>query len=265
MTTSSNALFTVPAPNVPKKRGFWIKVVFALVTTALLLWAFFSIPVVQEAVNVANRWLFLEQKARQLESTNRLLEEKIEELQKENEELSHKVPLPAHQERSRLEEMGKLAEKVKQALLAVTPENSFEMEHSENGIIVRIWQDTLFAPESTYTHGQGRIILEKIMSALKDLNQNASLDVEGHSDAQPLRASMQNRFETNREMSASRAVNVSQIFERAGFLPAQKICAMGWGSAKPMISENTAEALAKNRRIELIFSWESDFSIPKNN
>ncbi|MFZ5806142.1 MAG: OmpA/MotB family protein [Verrucomicrobiota bacterium] len=242
-----------------------MKVSVGGVAAVLLIWAFFSIPAVQNAVSGANRWLFLEQKARQLESTNRLLEEKIAELQKENEELASRAPLPAHQERSRLEEMEKLAEKVKQTLLEVTPENSFEMEHSENGIIVRIWQDTLFTPDSTYTHGQGRIILEKIMSALKDLNQNASLDVEGHSDAQPLRASMQNRFETNREMSASRAVNVSQIFERAGFLPAQKICAMGWGSAKPMVSENTAEALAKNRRIELIFSWESDFLIPKNN
>lgn len=264
MSGKDNPVFTTPAPDVPKKQGPWLKIFFALVAAVALLWAFFRIPAVQEAVSVANRWVFLEQKAQELESNNRLLKKKIEELQEENAELAEKVPVEPEEEHSRLEEMGKLAEKVKTALLEVTPEQSFEMEHSENGITVRIWQDTLFPLDSTYVHPQGRRILEKIMQTLSGLKKGMSLDVEAHSDSTPLRASMKGRFETTREMSASRAVNTVNVFERAEFLPGSKLCAIGWGESKPLSPEDMEEALAKNRRVELIFSWGLNFAVPEN-
>jgi OmpA-OmpF porin, OOP family len=69
--------------------------------------------------------------------------------------------------------------------------------------------------------------------------------IEGHTDStgsEPL----------NQQLSQKRAESVKQYLVYNGTLPAGKIAAVGYGSARPLASNATAQGRAVNRRIDLI-------------
>ena len=76
---------------------------------------------------------------------------------------------------------------------------------------------------------------------------NWLLRVDGHADRQPV---LSNRFASNWELSASRAITVVKLLIGEG-VPANRLAATGFGDNQPLDNADTTEAYAKNRRIEL--------------
>ena len=76
---------------------------------------------------------------------------------------------------------------------------------------------------------------------------NWVLRVDGHADRQK----MQNaRFPSNWELSSGRAITVVKLLVAEG-VPANRLAATGFGDNQPLEPADTAEAYAKNRRIEI--------------
>ena len=73
------------------------------------------------------------------------------------------------------------------------------------------------------------------------------LRIDGHADRTPLRGG---RFANNWELSAARALAVAQLLIGEG-VPPNRIAAAAFGDTQPLDEGDTAEALARNRRIEL--------------
>ena len=73
--------------------------------------------------------------------------------------------------------------------------------------------------------------------------------VEGHADAVPLGAACSQRFSSNLDLSAKRAVSVAEYLKTRG-VPSKRLMATGLGSEWPIAAGFTASALAQNRRIE---------------
>ncbi|MBE3637550.1 peptidoglycan -binding protein, partial [Mangrovicoccus algicola] len=72
--------------------------------------------------------------------------------------------------------------------------------------------------------------------------------VDGHTDATPIRSS---RFRDNWELSQARALSVVRfMIEEYGF-PPERLAATGFGEYQPVDPGDSAEARARNRRIEL--------------
>jgi chemotaxis protein MotB len=71
--------------------------------------------------------------------------------------------------------------------------------------------------------------------------------VDGHTDPQPIRNS---QFASNWELSAARAINVVKLLIQDGVSP-EHLAATGFGQFQPLDPEDTPEAYAKDRRIEL--------------
>jgi chemotaxis protein MotB len=74
------------------------------------------------------------------------------------------------------------------------------------------------------------------------------LRVDGHADRSPMRGSV--RFASNWELSAARAIAVAQLLIAEG-LPANRVAAAAFGDTQPLDDRDSAEAYARNRRIEL--------------
>ncbi|HEY5081167.1 MAG TPA: peptidoglycan -binding protein [Bauldia sp.] len=74
------------------------------------------------------------------------------------------------------------------------------------------------------------------------------LQVNGHTDKQPISGG--GRFHTNWDLSAARAISVVQFLASKGIAP-EHLVAAGYGEFQPLDDENTPDAYAKNRRIEL--------------
>jgi chemotaxis protein MotB len=71
--------------------------------------------------------------------------------------------------------------------------------------------------------------------------------VDGHADRTPIRSA---RFASNWELSAARAIAVANLLIQEG-LPANRVAAAAFGENQPLDTAETAEAYARNRRIEL--------------
>lgn len=76
---------------------------------------------------------------------------------------------------------------------------------------------------------------------------NWLLRVDGHADRRPIAGGA---FTSNWELSAARAITVVKLLIAQG-VPPERLAATGFGDNQPLDTSDTAEAYAKNRRIEL--------------
>ena len=96
----------------------------------------------------------------------------------------------------------------------------------------------------------GLEILGKVVSILKDVNDK-SIRIEGHTDNVQISRALAQRYPTNWELSAARAINVARYLQAQGIDPGL-LSAVAYGEWKPVATNDTVEGRAKNRRIEII-------------
>ena len=96
----------------------------------------------------------------------------------------------------------------------------------------------------------GLEILGKVVSILKDVSDK-SIRIEGHTDDVQISRALAQRYPTNWELSAARAINVTRFLQDQGIDPGN-LSAAAYGEWKPVAANDTAEGRAKNRRIEII-------------
>ena len=96
---------------------------------------------------------------------------------------------------------------------------------------------------------QIKALAETLKGIAKEIppDVNWLLRVDGHADRQPV---LSNRFPSNWELSANRAITVVKLLVGEG-VPANRLAATGFGDNQPLDPHDTPEAYAKNRRIEL--------------
>ncbi|MEM1376119.1 MAG: peptidoglycan -binding protein [Pseudomonadota bacterium] len=114
--------------------------------------------------------------------------------------------------------------------------------------------EVLFSSGQAQLNPAGADEMTKLANALIDLGQeipddiNWVLRVDGHTDNVPL--SGQGRFQDNWELSTARATSVVKYLIEQG-VPAERLVAAGFGEFQPLVAEDTDDARARNRRIEL--------------
>jgi chemotaxis protein MotB len=117
-------------------------------------------------------------------------------------------------------------------------------------LTVNMVDSILFDSGKTEVKKGGLEILGKVVSILKDVGDK-SIRIEGHTDNVQIRRALAQRYPTNWELSAARAINVARFLQDQGIDPGQ-LSAVAYGEWKPVATNDTAEGKAKNRRIEII-------------
>jgi chemotaxis protein MotB len=97
---------------------------------------------------------------------------------------------------------------------------------------------------------EGLVVLGKVVEILKTVNDKA-IRIEGHTDNVAINRSLAQRYPTNWELSAARAINVARYLEQQAIAP-DSLSAAAFGEFKPVADNATAEGRAKNRRIEIV-------------
>jgi len=114
-------------------------------------------------------------------------------------------------------------------------------------LIVRLSASRFFDSAEAAIHPEAIPVLDAIASELVPLA--SPLRIEGHTDERPIRSA---RYRNNWDLSASRAASVVSFLEAAHNVPAARLAAVGYGSAKPLPGANGEDLLEASRRVDIV-------------
>ena len=113
-------------------------------------------------------------------------------------------------------------------------------------------QDKLLFQSGKYSlNNDGKQALIQLSQALVAM-PDVSIMVEGHTDNVPYKGN--GILEDNLDLSAKRATEVARILTIEGKIDPVKVIAAGRGDAEPVVSNETPEGRAQNRRTEIILT-----------
>jgi chemotaxis protein MotB len=132
-------------------------------------------------------------------------------------------------------------------------EDQIQANLVEDGIHVVIADSLMFRTGRARLIEPSRSVLRMLTDLLtKDVK---SVVVEGHTDDRPINTE---RFPSNWELSTARAASsVRFLQENAPGYDPSRFAAVGYGSYHPRATNETREGRARNRRVEILFSWRS--------
>lgn len=112
-----------------------------------------------------------------------------------------------------------------------------------NNLILRL-TGLSFATNSSTLDDKAISLIDRLEAAI-DVFPQCNLTIEGHTDSQ-------GNANRNLELSKARANSVRDYMINEMRIPDYRIKAVGYGDARPISNNRTAEGRAKNRRIDLI-------------
>ncbi len=116
----------------------------------------------------------------------------------------------------------------------------------ERGLVVGlVGSDVFFAPDTAALTGVANQVIDTLSGPLR--NQSRQISIEGHANVLPSQ-----NFATNWELSSARATQVLRRFVEVGGIAGPAISATGYGDARPYASGMSDEALAQNRRVDIV-------------
>lgn len=130
---------------------------------------------------------------------------------------------------------------------ALTRTQGLEAEYTAKGLRLTLNDELLFRPGSAGLTEEGLKMLKNISAVINPLNR--AIRIEGHTDDQPITTT---RYPSNWELSTARAVRVINDFIHRGGIPADRLSAVGYGSAKPRVPNDSERHRGMNRRVEII-------------
>lgn len=117
---------------------------------------------------------------------------------------------------------------------------------------VTVASEILFPSGSAELSQEGVDVLRKVASAANKSQDD--VQVEGHTDTDPIAPVLAQYYPTNWELSTARAAVAVRTLEATGMVPAARLSAVGYGDSRPVAPNDTKEGKAKNRRVEIVFT-----------
>ena len=146
-----------------------------------------------------------------------------------------------------IENIREEAEKLVEDLKEEIETGMLEVEWSETEITVRLKE------KSTFNSGEARLkrtsfqIIDRVSESLNKIEGN--IIVAGHTDNVPINTY---EYRSNWELSAARAANVVHHLTKKNGVDANRIQIRAHAETKPLVSNDTWENRARNRRVEIV-------------
>jgi chemotaxis protein MotB len=115
------------------------------------------------------------------------------------------------------------------------------------GLTISLPEAGSFPPGRSELSDAARAVMLDLAHELQPLPNQ--IRVEGHTDDVPIHTP---QFASNWELSTARATTVVQFLIEAGGLDPARLAAAGYGEYRPRIDNDTPEARARNRRVDIV-------------
>jgi flagellar motor protein MotB len=116
-------------------------------------------------------------------------------------------------------------------------------DQASGKLTVAVPGDVLFSAGAATIRDDAKSTLDKIARSLKTDYANKKIQINGHTDADPIKYS---KWKSNQDLSVARANAVKQYLVQKG-IPAGQITTQGFGSDQPKGKDKS-----KNRRVDIV-------------
>ncbi len=178
----------------------------------------------------------LRQRVGALESDNTRLTQELADSQKAREE--------------KVREVSSTYEQLMAKMKGEIDKGQVTISELKGKLTLNLVEAILFDSGKAEVKPEGLVVLGKVIEVLKPVT-GKSIRIEGHSDNQPIVGALTQRYPTNWELSAARAINIARYLQKQGVDPAN-LSSAAFGEFKPVADNATPEGRAKNRRIEIV-------------
>lgn len=161
--------------------------------------------------------------------------------------------LDARQAAERQKKLSESARLISAALGREIRAGSVDVETAGQKIIIRVREKASFGSGFADLKDGFRPLLVRVAKILK--NSEGKIIVAGHTDNVPIYTE---RFRSNWELSAARAVSVAHVMMEEAEIPSGRFLIQGFADTDPMAKNDTAANRAKNRRVEIILQQGED-------
>jgi chemotaxis protein MotB len=148
----------------------------------------------------------------------------------------------------------KIAAPIYMFLRGKMKEDKISIKSNDRFVNVSMLNTVLFKENSFELTQQSKKNLSHLGKILKDLPM--PIRIEGHTDNtvfEPL------DYMLNFRISAMRAVNVLKYLQEVADIPSDRLSAVGYGSTRPFVSNDSAEDKKRNERVDIIISLSGDY------
>ncbi len=192
----------------------------------------------------------------QLEEEMRKLEARlrhVEHLRKELEEVRAAREAQEAQlakVKGEVQTVGREIDRITKALEEKFGKSLMVTQHQDRLVLTMLGQ-VLFESGEAHLTPLGLDIMKQVGQVLATL-PNKNIQVEGHTDNNPIYGRLKQQYPTNWELSTARATTVLRfLIEQTGMDP-QEFAATGYADTRPAVPNDTEEGQAQNRRVEIV-------------
>jgi chemotaxis protein MotB len=151
---------------------------------------------------------------------------------------------------TRVQNLAQRAEQLRSTLQAEILAKNVEIEQLRDRLSVRVLDRILFNTGSAQILPAGQAVLDKVAAALRSGDE--LIRVEGHTDRVPIGPALQAKYPSNWELSTARASSVVRYFQDRQQIDPLRMEAVGFSMYRPVTQGDSAEALQRNRRVEIV-------------
>ncbi|UCB46753.1 MAG: flagellar motor protein MotB [Spirochaetota bacterium] len=131
-------------------------------------------------------------------------------------------------------------------------EGKVEVERIKGKLQLSIAEEIFFDSGSAELKVEGEELLKRIGAILKEIPEK-NIRIEGHTDNVKIGRSLREKYPTNWELGAIRAVNVVRYLQEEAGVDPLRLSAVSFAQYRPVDTNKTKAGKAKNRRIEIVF------------
>lgn len=141
-------------------------------------------------------------------------------------------------------------EQLDSALAQLGAAEQIAVKRTQTGdVLITLPNTLLFGEGQAELRPEGQALIGRVAAVLARIP--ATLQIEGHTDNRPIRTE---RFPSNWELSTARAVDVLKALIATGNVAPSRLSAVGYGDSRPLAPNDSAEARARNRRVEIVLA-----------
>ena len=134
-----------------------------------------------------------------------------------------------------------------------------QIQQQKDRLVLTVLGKVLFESGKAQLTPLGLEVMSQIGEVLSKF-PNKYIHVEGHTDTRPIIGKLQEKYQTNWELSTARATTVVRFLIEKTKLSTDHFVAAGYADTHPVGTNNTEEGRSRNRRVEIVLYPQAGFS-----